>query len=136
MKLRKKITSVFLSLALLSVVAGFCDALFVSSASASMNIKAMAANDGQMHYMPSALLLRSADKAIPMENSLKPCCTDKHAGAPTTETSDFNVGTKILATNIAVATPNLTSFFENKLKDYSDASPPKPDVLSSVLRLE
>lgn len=137
MKLRKKITAIFLGLALLGVVAGFCDS-WISSVNAAGNSDTMynMMNNSGVEYTKSfANTLRMVSTG-PMSDALSPCCVDRHAATPSLETFKFTAGAKLAYLNNIANTTNNTAFLENKLQGYSDSSPPAPDVLASVLKRE
>ena len=132
-KLLKKIMPVIILSALIVLIGGFCDGLIASaqtSRTGSVNMDQMMATVA----VSSSIMHQDA---LPMDNNaLMPCCSDRHSATPTTQVNNFNAGMKFAVMDCAQAASNLDSFFQQKIGDISDLSPPKPDILSSVLKRE
>ncbi|MEI7890810.1 MAG: hypothetical protein WCI36_02475 [bacterium] len=122
----RKISAYFVLFAILFVAAGFSDGM-ISSVKASSNDDSMMISDGGSTMI---------DQTMPMDNSLKPCCESKQGNASATSTSMFNQNIKMLSLGAVAAVSGSDSIFEHKVLELSESSPPRPDILSSVLKRE
>lgn len=126
-------TASFILSALLVVVGGFCYGLTAKAAMENMHA-GMAAISQNCHGQHGQEI---AQKNVPLKSdSVMPCCVDRHDGVPSVETTNFSGITKFATVQMFQDSTSEISLVENKLKTSSDSSPPKPDKLSSVLRLE
>lgn len=130
-KTYQKLIAAFSLASLLIVVSGFCYAPISNASMGSMHLIASQnrdCNEQQSKYTIS-------QKSIPLSNNaLKPCCTDRQI--PSTIASNFSGVTKIaLAQNIIDGSVGI-NVAQNISTKSSNNSPPKPDKLSSILRLE
>lgn len=130
--LSRKILPIFMLTAILMIVGGFSDGMIVSAKTLAMN-DGMQAQNQMMHSLESDSILH---ESAPLGNSLKPCCEDKQGGASAIQASVFNYDVKILSTDSSENILDNNSVFKNKLTELSSASPPRPDVLSSILKKE
>lgn len=130
-RILQKILPSFLLTAILVIAGGFFDGM-----SAQAKTLSMAENmvPGQMmHIMSNGPVLH---QAMPMDNTLKPCCENKQGGASAIQTATPNQNIKIVSIGFADHILNNNFVFEHKITELSSASPPRPDVLSSVLKKE
>lgn len=129
----RKILPSFLLTAIIVIAGGFSDGMMANAKMGSMNADLLM--QGEMtHYMANGPIMHSQDE--PANNSLKPCCQDKQGGASATQSSIFSQGIKFLAIDSAEVAFDNNSVFKNTLTGLSSASPPRPDVLFSVLKKE
>lgn len=70
------------------------------------------------------------------DNALKPCCEDKQGGASAIQFSAFTQNIKFLSLGFTENVSGSNSIFEHKIVELSSASPPKPDIISSVFLKE
>lgn len=129
-KISRKILPGILTTALLVIAGGFSDGMI---ASASMNGSMMNEFGGQNQTMVSYHQNRTAlAQGMPMDNTLKPCCQDKQGNALAVANSAFSQNMKSLMIGFVDYFSNTNYVFEHKISQLSSASPPKPDILSSV----
>ncbi|EKE24937.1 MAG: hypothetical protein ACD_5C00351G0003 [uncultured bacterium] len=128
----RKIISGFSLISLLIVMGGFC---YVPVGQASMNGMHQAAFIEDDCYQQNNYTL--SQKSTPLsENSVRPCCVDRHDKVPTTPASNFSGIVEISLTQDQVLSSEKDVLTQKVSYISSDASPPKPDKLSSILRLE
>lgn len=128
----RKVLSSFLLAAILVIAGGFSDGMIVSAETLPIN-DGMHVQNQIMHDVESDSVLH---ESMPLGNSLKPCCEDKQGGASAIQASTFRQDDKISSTNSLENISDNNSVFENKLTELSSVSPPRPDVLSSILKKE
>ena len=129
-KILKKIVPTLILSAMIVLVGGFCDGLI---ASAQMGTDASKVSQA-MDAVQTLSAMQQQD--LPAANALMPCCVGAHSATPTTQVNNYNAGVRFTAIDSALAAPDSNSSFENKISQLSDPSPPRPDILSSVLKLE
>ncbi|EKE19978.1 MAG: hypothetical protein ACD_8C00070G0001 [uncultured bacterium] len=132
-KMFRKILPSFLLTAIIVISGGFADGMMANAQMGSMNANLYMSGE-MTHYVANGPILHQQD--VPAGNSLKPCCQDKQGGASAVQTSIFSQGVKFLAIDSAQVAFDNNSVFKNTLTELSSASPPKPDVLFSVLKKE
>ena len=130
-KMLKKIVPILVLSAVIILVGGFFDG---PKSSAQITDKALLG--GHVIDGDRGAMIVVTEEQAPLNNSLMPCCENRHSATPTTEGVNFNASVKFAAMDLASIVPNSNLFFENKISDISGTSPPKPDVLSSVLKRE
>lgn len=131
-KIIQKTIATFSLVALLVVVGGFC---YVPVGQASMNgMHQVPSNEDDCNQQNGYTVSK---KSIPLsDNSVRPCCIDRHDKVPTTPSANFSgiVEISLAQDQISLSAKNLIT--QKVSYTSSDASPPKPDKISSVLRLE
>ncbi|KKP97792.1 MAG: hypothetical protein UR99_C0006G0021 [Candidatus Moranbacteria bacterium GW2011_GWD2_36_12] len=145
-KISRNFLSSFLLAAILLVASGFSDGTIAlasnrqdvsSSRSGSAAMNSMDNNitlDQTMHAVTGAVMIMHQDETSD-NNALKPCCEDKQGGASAIQSSAFNQNIKFFPLGTeTIIDPNY--IFQYKLIELSSASPPKPDIISSVLLKE
>lgn len=137
-KRQRKFAASFVLGALLIVASGFCigysnQAQAVENQVSKSDLVAVDNNDCNGNTAST----KTDDIAKPInKNKLSKCCIERHGNTPGLENANFSGAAKIVATESQIASANVISLIENKLEISSDSSPPKPDKLSSILRLE
>lgn len=131
-KLRRKILPVFVLTAIILIAGGFSDGAAAQAKMIAMNDSANASNQ-IMHFVDKAVSLNGN---LPVSNSLRPCCENRQGGTSAIQSSVFDQGVKLSATDFSDTVSNNDYSFNQKIIGYSSASPPKPDVLSSILKKE
>lgn len=131
MLLRKILSSLLLA-AILVIVGGFSDGMIASAAMNSVD------NDitlnQTMHSVDTINVIMHQDETTD-NNALKPCCENKQGGASAIQSSTFNQNIKFFPLGTEnVIDPNY--IFQYKLIELSSASPPKPDIISSIFLKE
>ncbi|HBT45582.1 MAG TPA: hypothetical protein DEA43_01700 [Candidatus Moranbacteria bacterium] len=117
---RKTLSSFLLIVAILLIAGGFSDGMIASADMNSME--------------DSSIVLH---QSVPVnDNALKPCCEDKQGGASAIQFSVFTQNIKFLPLGFAENISGSNSIFEHKIIELSSASPPKPDIISSVFLKE
>lgn len=118
--------------ALLLVVGGFCNVDDVKAATKKIDVHYVDAKDCGDGSKKDVL-----ESSIPLQdNSIMPCCVERPEKTPTISATDFSGIIKITAAENTQANVKDILLSENNLNTSSDSSPPKPDKLSSILRLE
>lgn len=132
-KTYQKIIAAFSLASLLIVVAGFCYAPTTEAYMGTMH-GAVSLKSSDCHQQRQDTI---SQKSIPLnDNSVRPCCVDRHDKTPTTSVNNFSGITDIVLVpdSVIVGIENVSA---QKISFISSGmSPPKPDKLSSVLRLE
>lgn len=118
--------------AILLIAGGFSDGMVAEAKMSSMN-DGMQMPVQTAHFVNKKIVLSQNE---PRSNSLKPCCENKQGGASAVQAADFDQVLKISLNGFSdsVSSDNFVS--NHRIIDYSSASPPKPDILSSVLKKE
>lgn len=129
----QRLIAVFSLASLLIVVGGFCyvptSQAYMGGMHADISVKSGNCHQ-QKHYTIS-------QKSLPLsDNSVKPCCVDRHDKTPTTSVNNYSGITEIVLTPDSVISSEQNISAQQISYISSDISPPKPDKLSSVLRLE
>lgn len=139
--MKKKLQNFFPSLLLTAIIliaGGFSDGMIVSAKDNPIVPVVNIGNDCTLsqtvHYYSSETVVVNPD--VPAKNSLKPCCENVQGAASAIQSQAFNQGARLMALHSARAAFDNNSVFENTLKGQSRACPPKPDILSSVLKKE
>jgi hypothetical protein len=127
---RKIIPSLFVAVLLL-VVGGFCDGLV---AEASPNLAKFRAMDASHCGNENNSISK---KSGPIGGGLMPCCIGTNHDNSTTVLPDITSGkTNFSKAMIPAMMDGNFQDIDQKLYLSSSLSPPKPDILSSVCRLE
>lgn len=129
----RKILPSFLLTVIIVIAGGFADGMMANAEMSPMNANSYVSGE-MTHFISNGPILHQQD--APADNSLRPCCKDKQGGASAVQTSIFSQGVKFLAIDSAQVAFDNNSVFKNTLTELSSASPPRPDVLFSVLKKE
>ncbi|HAR99568.1 MAG TPA: hypothetical protein DEA89_03705 [Candidatus Moranbacteria bacterium] len=131
-KISRKILPSFLLAAILVIVGGFSDGMVASAEMNSMDNNITL--NQTMHSVNTVNVIIHQDETTD-NNALKPCCENKQGGASAIQASTFNQNIKFSSLGTeTVIDPNY--IFQYKLIELSSASPPKPDIISSVFLKE
>jgi hypothetical protein len=127
----RKILPSFVLTAVLVIAGGFSDGMNAQAKSMAMDSDLVPSQT--MHIVSNKSVL---SQDMPVDNSLKPCCVDRRGGATAIQASAFNQDMKISALGLIENNLDNNFVFGYKVSELSSASPPRPDVLSSVLKKE
>jgi len=120
-KISRKFLPSLLLAAILMIAGGFFDGMAVSA---------------DMNSIDSGALTVLHQNIPNNDNALKPCCEDKQGGASAIQFSAFTQNIKLLPLGSTEDVSGSNSIFEHKILELSSASPPKPDIISSVFLKE
>jgi hypothetical protein len=129
---KKKIVASLAMFALLALVSGFCYG--TSAAAASVHIhNSEEMNIGMEHCGGQIAKLQ---QGTPLNNTVMPCCIDRHDNIPTVAPHLENKSLKFFPSAV---TPEIVSGENSGLQRLyvsSPSPPPEPDILSSVIKKE
>ena len=135
-KISRTILPSFLLAVILLIAGGFSDGMIASAAMGPMDENIYVPSGQTMHEIGKVTTTTSVRQDAPFHNSLKPCCENKQGGASAIQASTFNQNVKFSPLGSTEGVTDSNSIFEHKILELSSASPPKPDILSSVLKRE
>jgi hypothetical protein len=127
---KKKFTASFILLSMFLMVSGFC---FADFSMAAMNPVVSGEQMDMSHCSGSG---NTINKNTQNSNTIMPCCVDRHDGSgtslPTVLNEKINFEAVDASQNFYVA--NLSG--EKYLFSSSSGPPPKPDLLSCLIKIE
>lgn len=133
LKKYKKLIAISMLSALVLVVGGFCNVGQVSASISKSAPVVHVSGDGCQTEVQEKEVVSS----LPMPtDSLMPCCVERPEKTPSTSASNSIGIMKLAVMDSSSEKISQIYFSENILNSSLDFPPPKPDKLSSVLRLE
>ncbi len=131
LKIRKKLLAFSMLGALLLVVGGFCNP--AETLAATKKVSTHVVDDCQDGSSGKSDL----NQTLPLqEQSMMICCLERPEKTPTVSVLEISGMTKIAIVQNSILYDNVKLIGEDNLINSSDSYPPKPDILSSVVKIE
>lgn len=135
---RKQFTALFVLISLITLTSGLCygdDAsAYMDDSTTSMHISADGCNVSEAEPVQPKNV--QTEKNIPISDTVLPCCVDRHNNVSILQASEIKDKTNFSDISAIPTAEIIVPVIERKTYISSVSPPPKPDILSSVVKIE